>query len=53
MCVQGRDILKELEELPARNVSVRVVSSVPTVRTNSTDLDVLKQKGLEVTHTNI
>lgn len=46
---QGREILKGLEELPSRNVSVRVVTSVPSVRTNSTDLKILKQKGLEVT----
>ncbi|XP_071354775.1 5'-3' exonuclease PLD4 [Trachinotus anak] len=44
----GKDILKELEELPSRNVSVRVVTSVPTVRTNSTDLEILKQKGVQV-----
>lgn len=45
---QGRNILKELGELPSRNVSVRVVTSVPSVRTNSTDLEVLKQKGWEL-----
>lgn len=45
--LQGRDILKELEELPSRNVSVRVVTSVPSVRTNSTDLNILKGKGVE------
>ncbi|XP_063356341.1 5'-3' exonuclease PLD4 isoform X1 [Pelmatolapia mariae] len=44
----GRNILKELEELPSRNVTVRVVTSVPTVRTNSTDLEILKQKGVHV-----
>lgn len=43
---QGGNILKELEELPSRNVTVRVITSVPTVRTNSTDLQILKQKGL-------
>ncbi|XP_008279628.1 phospholipase D4 [Stegastes partitus] len=48
----GRDILKELGELPSRNVSVRVVTSVPTVRTNSTDLEILKQKGVEVRRVN-
>ncbi|KAM9341336.1 5'-3' exonuclease PLD4 [Symphorus nematophorus] len=46
--IPGREILKELEELPSRNVSVRVVTSVPSVRTNSTDLKILKEKGLEV-----
>lgn len=44
----GRNILKELEELPSRNVTVRVITSVPTVRTNSTDLQILKQKGVHV-----
>lgn len=42
---QGKTILQDLEGLPARNVSVRVVTSVPSVRTNSTDLRMLKQKG--------
>ncbi|XP_069008094.1 5'-3' exonuclease PLD4 [Embiotoca jacksoni] len=46
--VPGRNILKDLEELPSRNVSVRVVTSVPTVMTNSTDLEVLKKKGVHV-----
>lgn len=45
---QGKNILKQLEELPSRNVSVRVVTSVPSVRTNSTDLKLLKEKGLEL-----
>lgn len=38
-----------LEELPSKNVSVRLVTSVPSIRTNSTDLKVLKQKGLKGT----
>lgn len=42
---QGWDILRALEELPSRNVSVQLVTSVPSVRTNSTDLENLKQKG--------
>lgn len=46
---QGRDILEQLETLPSRNVSVRVVTSVPSVPTNSTDLEILKQKGLQQT----
>ncbi|XP_051242421.1 5'-3' exonuclease PLD4 [Dicentrarchus labrax] len=50
--IPGRDILKELEELPSRNVSVRVVTSVPSVRTNSTDLKILKQKGVQVRNVN-
>lgn len=43
----GRDILEALGELPSRNVSVLVVTSVPTVKTNSTDLKILKQKGVQ------
>ncbi|XP_034419131.1 5'-3' exonuclease PLD4 isoform X2 [Cyclopterus lumpus] len=50
--IPGRNILKELEELPSRNVSVRVVTSVPTVPTNSTDLEILKQKGVQVRKVN-
>ncbi|KAM8915504.1 5'-3' exonuclease PLD4 isoform 1-T2 [Spinachia spinachia] len=50
--ILGRDILKELEELPSRNVSVRVVTSVPSVRTNSTDLNILKRKGIQVRRVN-
>ncbi|XP_068436975.1 5'-3' exonuclease PLD4 [Clinocottus analis] len=50
--IPGRDILKDLEELPSRNVSVRVVTSVPTVPTNSTDLEILKQKGVQVRKVN-
>ncbi|XP_041827494.1 5'-3' exonuclease PLD4 [Melanotaenia boesemani] len=50
--ISGRDILKGLEELPSRNVTVRVVTSVPTVRTNSTDLNILKQKGVQVRRVN-
>ncbi|MEQ2187708.1 hypothetical protein GOODEAATRI_007326 [Goodea atripinnis] len=46
--VPGRDILQRLGELPSRNISVQVVTSVPTVKTNSTDLKILKQKGLLV-----
>ncbi|XP_059208696.1 5'-3' exonuclease PLD4 isoform X2 [Centropristis striata] len=50
--IPGRDILRELEELPSRNISVRVVTSVPSVRTNSTDLKILKQKGVQVRRVN-
>ncbi|RVE57095.1 hypothetical protein OJAV_G00212760 [Oryzias javanicus] len=46
--LSGRNMLSELGELPSKNVSVRVVTSVPTVKTNSTDLKILKQKGVEV-----
>lgn len=48
----GRDILEQLETLPSRNVSVRVVTSVPSVPTNSTDLEILKQKGVQVREVN-
>uniref|UniRef100_A0A8C8DT35 Phospholipase D family member 4 n=1 Tax=Oryzias sinensis TaxID=183150 RepID=A0A8C8DT35_9TELE len=50
--LSGRDILKELGELPSRNVSVRVVTSVPTVKTNTTDLKILKEKGVQVRRVN-
>ncbi|KAE8289781.1 Phospholipase D4 [Larimichthys crocea] len=50
--IPGRDILTGLGELPSRNVSVRVVTSVPSVPTNSTDLKVLKQKGVHVRKVN-
>lgn len=45
---QGRAILSELAALPSRNVSVRVLTSVPSVPTNSTDLKILKENGEEV-----
>ncbi|XP_061599414.1 5'-3' exonuclease PLD4 [Cololabis saira] len=50
--IPGKDILKALEELPSRNVSVQVVTSVPSIRTNSTDLKILKQKGVQVRSVN-
>ncbi|XP_028995691.1 5'-3' exonuclease PLD4 [Betta splendens] len=50
--IPGKGILDALGELPSRNVSVRVVTSVPSVRTNSTDLRVLKQKGVRVRKVN-
>ncbi|XP_065803747.1 5'-3' exonuclease PLD4 isoform X1 [Labrus bergylta] len=48
----GRQILKDLEDLPSRNVSVRLLYSVPSVRTNSTDLKILKEKGVQVRSVN-
>ncbi|XP_068194184.1 5'-3' exonuclease PLD4 isoform X2 [Antennarius striatus] len=50
--ILGRDILKGLEELPSRNISVRALASIPTIKTNSTDLKVLKQKGAQVRNVN-
>ncbi|XP_053488372.1 5'-3' exonuclease PLD4 isoform X1 [Ictalurus furcatus] len=44
----GRDILERLKALPKRNVSVRAVSSIPSVATDSTDLKVLRENGHEV-----
>lgn len=44
--LQGRDILTELGELPSRNICVRALASIPSVKANSTDLKFLKQKGL-------
>uniref|UniRef100_A0A667Z9J3 Phospholipase D family member 4 n=1 Tax=Myripristis murdjan TaxID=586833 RepID=A0A667Z9J3_9TELE len=48
----GRDILEKFGDLPSRNVSVRVVTSVPSVPTNSTDLEILSQKGVQVRRVN-
>ncbi|XP_074548897.1 5'-3' exonuclease PLD4 [Halichoeres trimaculatus] len=50
--IAGREILKALGELPSRNVSVRLVSSVPGVPTNSTDFKTLKEKGVQVRKVN-
>ncbi|KAJ3612989.1 hypothetical protein NHX12_019246 [Muraenolepis orangiensis] len=46
--VEGEGILGRLKELPSRNVSVRVVISKPSVWTNSTDLSVLRENGVQV-----
>ncbi|XP_076834058.1 5'-3' exonuclease PLD4 isoform X1 [Brachyhypopomus gauderio] len=48
----GRDILEELKALPKRNVSVRVVTSIPSLATNSTDLQALKENGVQVRKVN-
>ncbi|KAM9777702.1 5'-3' exonuclease PLD4 [Neosynchiropus ocellatus] len=48
----GREILELLGELPSRNVSVRLLTSIPSIRTNSTDLDVLEEKGAQVRRVN-
>uniref|UniRef100_A0A8C5GZ83 PLD phosphodiesterase domain-containing protein n=1 Tax=Gouania willdenowi TaxID=441366 RepID=A0A8C5GZ83_GOUWI len=48
----GRDILTQLGMLPSRNVSVRVITSIPTVVTNTTDLQFLKQNGVQVRRVN-
>ncbi|XP_076017701.1 5'-3' exonuclease PLD4 [Genypterus blacodes] len=48
----GREILEQFEALPSRNVSVRVVTSIPSVTENSTDLKILKQKGVQVRKVN-
>ncbi|KAK9960271.1 hypothetical protein ABG768_010344 [Culter alburnus] len=48
----GRDILEEFRALPSRNVSVRVVTSIPTVAHNSTDLQVLKENGIQIRRVN-
>lgn len=48
----GKAILRELAALPSRNVSVRVLTSVPSVRTVSTDLEFLKKNGVHVRKVN-
>ncbi|XP_071756237.1 5'-3' exonuclease PLD4 [Centroberyx gerrardi] len=48
----GRDILEQFEALPSRNISVRVVTSVPSIPNNSTDLKILREKGVQVRKVN-
>ncbi|XP_077394285.1 5'-3' exonuclease PLD4 isoform X3 [Festucalex cinctus] len=48
----GREILAQLQSLPSRNVSVRVVTSLPSLNTNSTDLKILQEKGVHVRKVN-
>ncbi|XP_036398667.1 5'-3' exonuclease PLD4 isoform X1 [Megalops cyprinoides] len=48
----GRDIFKLFQDLPSRNVLVRVATSIPTVARHSTDLQVLKEKGVHVKEVN-
>ncbi|XP_052639325.1 5'-3' exonuclease PLD4 isoform X2 [Harpia harpyja] len=45
---QGEDILKRFERLLAENISVYVAASMPTLATNSTDLELLEEKGAHV-----
>ncbi|NXT85088.1 PLD4 Phospholipase, partial [Zapornia atra] len=45
---QGEAILKRFEKLLKENVSVYVAASVPTLATNSTDLELLEEKGAHV-----
>ncbi|XP_013038556.3 5'-3' exonuclease PLD4 isoform X1 [Anser cygnoides] len=45
---QGEDILKRFERLLAENVSVYIAASMPTLATNSTDLELLEKKGAHV-----
>uniref|UniRef100_A0A672JWQ3 PLD phosphodiesterase domain-containing protein n=1 Tax=Sinocyclocheilus grahami TaxID=75366 RepID=A0A672JWQ3_SINGR len=48
----GREILEEFKALPSRNVSVRVVTSIPTLAPNSTDLKALKEHGVQIRRVN-
>ncbi|XP_052009450.1 5'-3' exonuclease PLD4-like isoform X2 [Xyrauchen texanus] len=48
----GRDILERFKVLPSRNISVRVVASIPTLSPNSTDLKILKENGIQVRRVN-
>ncbi|XP_054652156.1 5'-3' exonuclease PLD4-like [Dunckerocampus dactyliophorus] len=50
--IPGQEILEQLQSLPSKNVSVRVVTSLPSIRENSTDLKILKQKGAHVRKVN-
>ncbi|XP_043088405.1 5'-3' exonuclease PLD4 isoform X2 [Puntigrus tetrazona] len=49
---RGREILEELKALPSRNVSVRVVTSIPTLAPNSTDLRTLRDHGVQIRRVN-
>ncbi|KAK0132309.1 Phospholipase D4 [Merluccius polli] len=44
----GEGILERLKALPSRNVSVQVVTSMPSLSPNSTDLSVLREHGVQV-----
>lgn len=46
--IPGKEILAALEALPESNVSVRLLTSKPSVHSNSSDLRGLQQKGVEV-----
>ncbi|KAA0711676.1 Phospholipase D4 [Triplophysa tibetana] len=48
----GRDILEKFKALPSRNVSVRIVTSVPSLALNSTDLKLLQENGIEIRRVN-
>lgn len=43
--MQGEDILRRFERLLTENISVYVAASMPTLATNSTDLEILEEKG--------
>ncbi|XP_016041605.2 5'-3' exonuclease PLD4 [Erinaceus europaeus] len=45
---QGEALLQKLEQLPGRNVSLAVVTSEPTLASNSTDLRLLVAHGAQV-----
>ncbi|XP_039768080.1 5'-3' exonuclease PLD4 [Ornithorhynchus anatinus] len=49
----GEEILKKLESLPARNVSLLVVGSIPTLALASEDLRVLERAGAQVRRVNL
>lgn len=49
----GRDILEKFKALSSRNVSVRVVTSIPTLALNSTDLKILRENGIQVRRVNL
>ncbi|XP_061108152.1 5'-3' exonuclease PLD4 isoform X2 [Conger conger] len=48
----GRDILELFGDLTLRNVSIRVANSIPSVALNSTDLQILRRKGVHVKKVN-
>ncbi|KAG9336541.1 hypothetical protein JZ751_002888 [Albula glossodonta] len=50
--IPGRDILQVFEDLPLRNVTVRVATNFPPLAPHSTDLDILESKGVHVKKVN-
>uniref|UniRef100_A0A8D0L7J2 Phospholipase D family member 4 n=1 Tax=Sphenodon punctatus TaxID=8508 RepID=A0A8D0L7J2_SPHPU len=50
--VQGEDLLRKLESLLAANVSLYIATSQPTLARNSTDLQLLKEKGAHIKRIN-
>ncbi|XP_049597491.1 5'-3' exonuclease PLD4 [Syngnathus scovelli] len=46
----GREIFAQLQSLPSKKVEVRVLTSIPSIKTHSTNLKILAEKGAYVRH---